>query len=134
MSEKKVDYIKVMMTSTEKQEILDMVSQLKEKGYQPNINSSDFVRQAIKKWIYIYEKIESGNALCFMPVSKEVIDNKRAMIELEELSNDEKLSNHTRKVLAEMSDRIEWEVLGQLKEKYPNHRGLFNMSSLEQDI
>lgn len=134
MSEKKVDYIKVMMSSSEKQEILDMVSKLKEKGYQPNINSSDFVRQAIKKWIYIYEKIQSGNALCFMPISKEIIDNKKAMIELEALSNDVNLSNHTRKVLSEMSDRIEWEVLSQLKEKYPNHRGLFNISSLEKDI
>lgn len=113
-----------MMSSSEKQEILDMVSKLKEKGYQPNINSSDFVRQAIKKWIYIYEKIQSGNALCFMPISKEIIDNKKAMIELEALSNDVNLSNHTRKVLSEMSDRIEFAVLNQLKEKYPNHTDL----------
>lgn len=132
--EKRTEIIQTRLTKSEKYKLNETVFELKEKGYQPNINSSDLVRQAIKKWIYIYEKIESGNALCFMPVSKEIIDNKRTMIELETLSNDENLSNHTRKVLAEMSDRIEWEVLGQLKEKYPDYKGLFNMSSLEEDI
>lgn len=134
MSEKRTNMIKVMMTDKEKEGVVNTVSQLKEKGYQPNINVSDLMRQSVKKWISIFEKIEEGNSLCFIPVSKEILDNKKAMLELEKLAKDESLSNHTRKVLYEMSESFEWEVLKQLKEKYPDYNGFFNISSLEEDI
>ena len=33
-----------------------------------------------------------------------------------------------------MAESMEWKVLFQLKEKYPDYNGFFNMSSLEEDI
>lgn len=121
MSEKKDCLIQIKVTKTEKEKIQCVVNDLKKKGHQGNINISELARQGIENLIYIYEKIENGSSLCFMPESKEIIDNKKAMIELETLSNDVNLSNYTRKVLAEMSDSIEFAVLNKLKEKYPNH-------------
>lgn len=99
-----------------------------------NLSASDFIRQSVGQAIGINKKKEEGNSMCFIPVSKEIIDNKRAMLELEDLSKDENISLHTRKILYEMAECMEWKVLFQLKEKYPDYNGLFNMSSLNEDI
>ena len=132
--EKRDQLIQFKVTKTEKETIQNVVEDLKAKGYQPNINASDLVRQSVKRWISIYKKLEDGNALHFIPVSKEIIDNKITMIELEDLSKDEKISPHTRKILHELAESMEFHVYSQLREKYPNYDGFYNMSSVEEDI
>ena len=134
MSEKRTNMMKVMMTDKEKEKVLNKVEELKSEENAKKINASDLIRACIKNWISAQEKIKDGNSMCFIPVSKEIIDNKRAMLELEDLSKDENISLHTRKILHEMAESMEWKVLFQLKEKYPDYNGFFNMSSLEEDI
>lgn len=123
--DKRTELIQIRVTKSENDELNKTVLELKEKGYQPNINASVLVRHAVKMWISIDKKLEEGNALHFIPISKEIIDNKRTILELEELSKDEKLSDNTRKILAAMSDGMEWEVLSQLKVKYSENNGFF---------
>lgn len=134
MSKKRTNMIKVMMTDKEKEKVLNKVEELKSEENAKKINVSDLIRACIKNWIAAQEKIKDGNSMCFIPVSKEIIDNKRAMLELEDLSKDENISLHTRKILHEIAESMEWQVLFQLKEKYPDYNGFFNMSSLEEDI
>ncbi len=134
MSEKRTNMVKVMMTDKEKEIVLSKVEELRSEENLKKINSSDLIRSCIKNWISVQDKIKEGNSMCFVPVSKEIIDNKRAMIELDDLSKDESISLHTRKILHEMSECMEWKVFFQLKEKYPEYKGFFNMSSLEEDI
>ena len=134
MSEKRTNMMKVMMTDKEKEKVLNKVEELKSEENAKKINASDLIRACIKNWIAVQEKIKDSNSMCFIPVSKEIIDNKRAMLELEDLSKDENISLHTRKILHEIAESMEWQVLFQLKEKYPDYNGFFNMSSLEEDI
>lgn len=134
MSEKRINVMKIMMTDTEKDTVLNKVKELKAKGEDKKINASDVIRACIEKWFKVQEKIKEGYSMCFVPVSKEIIDNKRAMIELGDLSKDEKISPHTRKILHEMAESMEFHVYSQLREKYPNYDGLYNMSSVEDDV
>lgn len=134
MSEKRTNMMKIMMTDKEKEAVLNKVKELQSKNETKKMNASDVIRACIEKWFTVHEKLKEGFLMCFMPVSKEIIDNKRAMIELGDLSKDENISPHTRKILREMSEAMEFQVFSQLKEKYPNYNGFYNMSSVEEDI
>ncbi len=132
--EKRTNMMKIMVSDTEKQNITDTVKNLKEKGYQENITASDLIRQSVNKWISQYNRIEEGNVICYLPVSEEIRKNKVAMVEIENLMDSEELSQETKQVLSRVVDALEWQVLTQLTLKYPNNRGMFNLSSLDKDI
>lgn len=133
--EKRTVPIQFKVTQSEKEEIQNVVDELKEKKYQETVNISELARQGIEKWIYIYRKLEEGNSLCFLPINKELIENKRAMLEIEDLLfKNENLCEHTKKVLSRVVSSLEWQVLAELDKKYPNHKGLFDLSSLETDL
>lgn len=132
--EKRTNMMKIMVSDTEKQNIVDTVEKLKERGYQENITASELIRQSVNKWIAKYNKLEEGNILCYLPVDKEIRKNKIAMVEIENLLENEEISQETKRVLFVVANALEWQVLTQLNEKYPNNRGLFNLSSLDTDI
>ena len=99
-----------------------------------NLSTSDFIRQSVGQAIGINKKKKEGNLQCFIPMSEEILNNKKAMIEFEGLLTTQELSDHTKRILKVIVDHIEYEVFLQLKEKYPDYNGFFNMSSLEEDI
>lgn len=132
--EKRNNMMKIMVSDTEKQNIVDTVENLKAKGYQETITASELIRQSVNKWIAQYNRIEEGNVICYLPVSEEIRKNKVAMVEIENLMNSEELSKETKQVLLRVADALEWHVLTQLTLKYPNNRGMFNLSSLDTDI
>ena len=132
--EKRNNMMKIMVSDTEKQTIVDTVESLKQSGYQENITASELIRQSVNKWILQYNTIKEGNVICYLPVSEEIRKNKIAMVEIENLIDSEEISHETKYVLSRVVDALEWQVLKQLSEKYPNNRGMFNLSSLDKDI
>lgn len=132
--EKRNNMMKIMVSDTEKKNIVDTVEKLKDKGYQETITASELIRQSVNKWIAQYNRIEEGNVICYLPVSEEIRKNKVAMVEIENLMDSEELSQETKQVLSRVVDALEWQVLTQLTLKYPNNRGMFNLSSLDKDI
>ena len=132
--EKRNNMMKIMVSDTEKKNIVDTVEKLKDKGYQETITASELIRQSVNKWIAQYNRIEEGNVICYLPVSEEIRKNKVAMVEIENLMDSEELSQETKQVLSRVVDALEWQVLTQLTLKYPNNRGMLNLSSLDKDI
>lgn len=53
--------LQVRLTEEELETIQALVSELREKNYQPGITISELVRQAIERWESIYRDIEAGN-------------------------------------------------------------------------
>ncbi len=49
------------LTEEELETIQALVSELREKNYQPGITISELVRRAIERWESIYRDIEAGN-------------------------------------------------------------------------
>ena len=132
--EKRNNMMKIMVSDTEKKNIVDTVDSLKAKGNHETITASELIRQSVNKWIAQYNRIEEGNVICYLPVSEEIRKNKVAMVEIENLMDSEELSQETKHVLSRVVDALEWQVLTQLTLKYPNNRGMFNLSSLDKDI
>ena len=132
--EKRNNMMKIMVSDTEKKNIVDTVDSLKAKGNHETITASELIRQSVNKWIAQYNRIEEGNVICYLPVSEEIRKNKVAMVEIENLMDSEELSQETKQVLSRVVDALEWQVLTQLTLKYPNNRGMFNLSSLDKDI
>ena len=53
--------LQVRLTEEELETIQALVSELREKNYQPGITISELFRRAIERWESIYRDIEAGN-------------------------------------------------------------------------
>lgn len=132
--EKRTNMVKIMMSDSEKENVTEIVNELKEKGYQKNITSSDLIRQSIDKWISMYRKIEQGNSICYLPISDEFTVNQEVLVDINKLVKSENLSEQTLKVLGRVVQSLEWEALIQLQNKYPNRDELYDLYHSDIDV
>lgn len=131
--EKRDQLIQFKVTKTEKETIQNVVEDLKAKGYQEKINASELARQGIEKWMAMYRMIEYGNSICYLPISSDLLENKKALVEIEDLLRSDNFSNHTLKILNRVVKSLEWEILAQLEKKYPNADSLYNLHDLNME-
>lgn len=87
------------------------------------------VRIAIKRFIQTSEKLEAGESIAWLP-HFEVDQCKRTLTELDEIlsmKDDLKISDSTVRVINTIIDSLEWELLGELKKKFPDEEGFFEL-------
>ena len=87
------------------------------------------VRVAIKRFVEISERLGTGESINWIP-KLELEACRKTLTELDEIldmANDLKLSESTVKVINSVIDTLEWSLLSELKKKYPNQNGFFNI-------
>lgn len=87
------------------------------------------VRVAVKRFVEISERLETGESINWIP-KLELEAYRKTLTELDEIldmANDLKLSESTVKVINSVIDTLEWSLLSELKKKYPNQNGFFNI-------
>jgi len=87
------------------------------------------VRVAVKRFVEISERLETGESINWIP-KLELEAYRKTLTELDEvldMANDLKLSESTIKVINSVIDTLEWSLLSELKKKYPNQNGFFNI-------
>ena len=87
------------------------------------------VRVAVKRFVEISERLETGESINWIP-KLELEAYRKTLTELDEvldMANDLKLSESTVKVINSVIDTLEWSLLSELKKKYPNQNGFFNI-------
>ena len=80
------------------------------------------VRIAIKRFIEISERLDTGDSIAWLP-HIEVDQCKKTLTELDEIlsmKNDLKMSDTTVKVLNTVIDSLEWKLLIELHKKFPD--------------
>lgn len=86
------------------------IEDLKEKGHQPNVTISEFIRQSIERWIEFYNQIEEGKTLAMLKTEefslKDLTELNDILLEIAEKTENEKI----RKFLVALEDRLIWEV------------------------
>ncbi|WP_195251969.1 hypothetical protein [Romboutsia sp. 1001713B170207_170306_H8] len=118
MKEKRNNMMKIMVTDTEKKNILDTIDSLKAKGNQEIITVSELIRQSLNEWISKYNRIEDGNVICYLPISEEIRKNKITLIEIEDLLYKNALQDQTKHILSSVIEVLERQELNQLNIKY----------------
>lgn len=87
------------------------------------------VRVAVKRFVEISERLETGESINWIP-KLELEAYRKTLTELDEIldmANDLRLSESTIKVINSVIDTLEWSLLSELKKKYPNQNGFFNI-------
>ena len=87
------------------------------------------VRVAVKRFVEISERLETGESINWIP-KLELEAYRKTLTEFDEIldmANDLKLSESTVKVINSVIDTLEWSLLSELKKKYPNQNGFFNI-------
>jgi len=87
------------------------------------------VRIAIKRFIQINERIREGESMTWLP-HLEVEQYKRTLTELDEIlsmKDDLKMSDSTVMIINSIIDSLEWSLLNELKKKFPDENGFFNL-------
>ena len=118
MKEKRNNMMKIMVSDTEKKDILDTMDSLKVKGNQEIKTVSELIRQSINEWISKYNRIEDGNVICYLPIDEEIRKNKIALIEIEDLLYKNDLQDQTKQILSSVIETLDRQVLNQLNIKY----------------
>ena len=87
------------------------------------------VRVAVKRFVEISERLETGESINWIP-KLELEAYRKTLTELDEIldmANDLKLSESTVKVINSVIDTLEWSLLNELKKKFPDENGFFNL-------
>ena len=87
------------------------------------------VRIAIKRFIEIRERLDTGDSIAWLP-HIEVDQCKKTLTELDEIlsmKNDLKMSDTTVKVLNTVIDSLEWKLLIELHKKFPDSPTAFEL-------
>lgn len=87
------------------------------------------VRIAIKRFIQVNERIRGGESMAWLP-HIEVDQCKKTLTELDEIlsmKDDLKMSDSTAMIINTVIDSLEWKLLNELKKKFPDEDGFFNL-------
>lgn len=87
------------------------------------------VRIAIKRFIQTSERLNAGESMAWLP-NIEVEQCKRTLTELDEIlsmKDDLKMSDSTKMIINTIIDSLEWKLLSELKKKFPDEDGFFNL-------
>lgn len=87
------------------------------------------VRIAIKRFIQTSERLNAGESMAWLP-NIEVDQCKRTLTELDEIlsmKDDLKMSDSTKMIINTIIDSLEWKLLSELKKKFPDEDGFFNL-------
>lgn len=87
------------------------------------------VRIAIKRFIQTSERLNAGESMTWLP-NIEVDQCKRTLTELDEIlsmKDDLKMSDSTKMIINTIIDSLEWKLLSELKKKFPDEDGFFNL-------
>lgn len=87
------------------------------------------VRIAIKRFVQINDKLIDGESMTWLP-NLEVEQCKRVLAELDEIlimKDDLKMSDSTVMIINTIIDSLEWKLLSELKKKFPDEEGFFNL-------
>lgn len=87
------------------------------------------VRVAIKRFIQTSERLRKGESMTWLPAI-EIDKCKKTLTELDEIlsmKDDLKMSDSTVMILNSIIDSLEWSLLNELKKKFPDEDGFFNL-------
>lgn len=90
------------------------------------------VRIAIKRFVEISERLETGESINWIP-KLELESYRKTSTELDEIldmANDLQLSESTVKVINSVIDSLEWSLLNELKKKFPSDGSFTGTKSL----
>lgn len=87
------------------------------------------VRIAIKRFVQINDRLRDGESMTWLP-HIEVEQCKKTLTELDEIlsmKDDLKMSDSTVMIINTIIDSLEWKLLSELKKKFPEEDGFFNL-------
>lgn len=91
-------------------EMNNTIETLKERGYQPNVTTSEFIRQSVQRWIEFYNQIEEGKTLAMLKTEefnlKDLTELNDILLEVAEKTENEKI----KKFLVALEDRLVYEI------------------------
>lgn len=85
---------------------------------------SEILRIAVKKYLDVVDKVQSGEALLFLPKLNELKDYQNSISELECILEGD-ISESTRAIILKNIETLEFKMLDELRKKHPNYKEFF---------
>ncbi len=104
-----------------------LLAQIDDIANETNQERSSILRLAIKRFVDLSDKVMQGKVLTTLPKLDEIRDYQKVLSELELVADSS--SEETKLILSAVIDALEFKILDELRKKYPEYKGFFNIKS-----